>query len=86
MYISSTVKNSKLPSKPFGNGYGSSKEPENGSLSFGDMTATLTKLSGNKGFSITFGKTDDTVIAKTYKDIQQLRSAFAKDLNSFIKK
>ena len=86
MYIASTVKNSKVSSKSFSNGYGSSKEPENGSLTFGDMTATLTKLDNNRGFSITFGKTDDTAVAKQYKDIQQLRSNFAKQLNTVIKK
>lgn len=85
MYIASTRKNSKVPSKPFSNGYGSSKEPENGSINFNGITATLTKLDDNKGFSITFGKTDDTVIAKQYKSIQQLRSNFAKQLNEVIK-
>jgi len=69
MYIASSNKNSKVISKPFGNGYGTSKEPENGSLSFNGITATLTKLDNNKGFSITFGKSGDTVIAKQYKDI-----------------
>lgn len=86
MYITSSNKNSKVPSKPFGNGYGTSKEPENGSLSFNGITATLTKLDNDRGFSITFGKSDDTVIAKQYKDIQQLRSNFAKQLNEVIKK
>ena len=86
MYIASSNKNSKVISKPFGNGYGTSKEPENGSLSFNGITATLTKLDNNKGFSITFGKSGDTVIAKQYKDIQQLRNNFAKQLNKVIKK
>lgn len=86
MYIASTRKNSKVPSKAFGNGYGTSKEPENGSLSFNGITATLTKLDNDKGFSITFGKSNDTVIAKQYKDIQQLRNNFAKQLNKVIKK
>lgn len=86
MYIASARKNSKVPSKAFGNGYGSSKEPENGSLSFNGITATLTKLDNNRGFSITFGKSNDTVVAKQYKDIQQLRNDFAKQLNKVIKK
>lgn len=86
MYIASSNKNSKVISKPFRNGYGTSKEPENGSLSFNGITATLTKLDNDKGFSITFGKSGDTVIAKQYKDIQQLRNNFAKQLNKVIKK
>jgi len=64
MYITSTRKNSKVPSRAFGNGYGTSKEPESGSLGFNGITATVTKLDGDKGFSISFGKTGDTVIAK----------------------
>jgi hypothetical protein len=34
MYIASGTKNSKVPSKAFGNGYGTSKVPESGSLTF----------------------------------------------------
>lgn len=86
MYITSTRKNSKVPSRAFGNGYGTSKEPESGSLGFNGITATVTKLDGDKGFSISFGKTGDTVIAKQYKDVQQLRSDLARQLNKVIKK
>lgn len=86
MYITSTRKNSKVPSKAFENGYGSSKEPESGSLSFNDMTATVTKLDGGRGFALAFGKTDDTVMNIPYKNIQELRSNLAQQLNKVIKK
>lgn len=86
MYITSTRKNSKVPSKAFGNGYGTSKEPESGSLDFNGMTATVTKLNGNKGFALAFGKTNDTVMNITYKNIQELRSNLAQQLNKVIKK
>lgn len=86
MYISSTRKNSKVPSRAFGNGYGTSKEPESGSLDFNGITATITKLDGDRGFTLAFGKTGDTVIAKQHKDVQQLRSDLARQLNKVIKK
>lgn len=86
MYIASTRKNSKVPSKAFGNGYGTSKEPESGSLDFNGITATITKLDGDRGFTLAFGKTGDTVRSISYKNIQELRSNLAQQLNKVIKK
>lgn len=86
MYISSSRKNSKVPSKAFGNGYGTSKEPESGSLDFNGITATVTKLDGDRGFTLAFGKTKDTVMNIPYKNIQELRSSLAQQLNKVIKK
>jgi hypothetical protein len=37
---------------------------ENGSLDFNGITATITKLDGDRGFTLAFGKTGYTVIAK----------------------
>lgn len=86
MYISTTRKNSKVPSKAFGNGYGTSKEPESGSLDFNGITATVTKLDGDRGFALAFGRTNDTVMNIPYKSIQELRSNLAQQLNKVIKK
>lgn len=86
MYISSTRKNSKVPSKAFGNGYGTSKEPESGSLDFNGITATVMKLDGDRGYTLAFGKTNDTVMSIPYKNIQELRSNLAQQLNKVIKK